>query len=72
MVYIALFVILSATCLLTSMLRGASRWAQLPLLFYRRIESEGSLFRKTDGFNPKLTSGIDGDLIASFRAIFFS
>ena len=41
---------------------------RLPLLFYRRIESEGSLFRKADGFNAELTSGIDRNLPAAETA----
>jgi hypothetical protein len=31
---------------------------RLPLLFYRRIESEDSLFRMADGFDAELTSSI--------------
>src|SRR5713226_7568071 len=57
MAYLALFGSLSAMCVLTS-IRETFQDA-LPLLFYRRIELEGSLFRKADGFNAELTSGID-------------
>jgi len=55
--------------LLTSVLREAfQNGSDFLSLFYRRIESEGALFLKADGFNADLTSGIDVNLPANETA----